>query len=67
MEATPVRVTLRLLLDGQEQQVYVVDVAPAPTREPASEIFKVAPYRFPTWTAPAEPTLVESGSFARFA
>lgn len=60
------RVTLRLVFGDQEQQVYVAETTPVNVGEPESESLRMPPYRFPIWTAPVEPTLIQSGSFVRF-
>jgi len=60
-----IKVSVRLSFPSGDEQVYSVQIAGPPAQELAEQEFAAPPYRFPTFTAPAEPALVESAAFIR--
>jgi len=60
------RVTLRLYFGVHEPVVYSAGIVAPFVGKPSQGPGSRSPYRFPEFTAPTEPTLVQSASFVRF-
>jgi hypothetical protein len=60
------RLVIRLDFGSREPQIIAAEAPPHVTGEAQAVLSQLPPYRFPTFTSPAEPTLIESSSFAKF-
>lgn len=62
---TEITLTVRLVFGSGQEQVHTVETHLAQPLEQPQEEFQAPLYRFPSRTAPHEPTLVDSPSFAK--